>query len=57
MPRHLATCAADILPDPAGVLGTFAVTVPMGTTMVAHNAFKGCKGLAQVSMPPNLTKI
>ena len=33
MPRHLARCAAELPANPAGVLGTFAVTVPIGTTM------------------------
>ena len=31
MPRHLARCTGDLPANPAGVLGTFAVTVPTGT--------------------------
>ena len=39
MPRHLAKCTGE-LPDPAGVLGTFAVTVPLGTIAIAGDAFR-----------------
>ena len=34
------------LHEPAGVLGTLAVTVPTGTTTVAGDAFTRCEGLA-----------
>ena len=51
MPRHLARCAAELPADPAGVMGTFAVTVPTGTTAIAGDAFTKCKGLAQVTLP------
>ena len=46
MRRHLAKCAADLPANPAGVLGTFAVTIPTGTTAVAGDAFRGCASLA-----------
>ena len=51
MPRYLARCAAELPADPAGVLGTFAVTVPTGTTAIARDAFTKCEGLAQVTLP------
>ena len=57
MRRHLAKCAADLPADPAGVLGTFAVTVPMGTITVAGDAFRDCTGLSQVTLPPTVTAI
>ena len=44
MPRHLARCAAELPANPAGVLGTFAVTVPTGTTAIAADAFTNCEG-------------
>ena len=43
MPRHLAKCAADLPADPASALGTFAVTIPTGTSAVAGNA-EECMG-------------
>ena len=51
MPRYLATCSGDLPPDPAGALGTFAVTVPSGTIAVARDAFTDCEGLVQVTLP------
>ena len=57
MPRYLARCAAELPADPAGVLGTFAVTVPTGTTAIARDAFTKCKGLAQVTLPATVTEI
>ena len=57
MRRHLAKCAADLPADPAGVLGTFAVTVPTGTITVAGDAFRDCTGLSQVTLPPTVTAI
>ena len=43
-PRHLARCWDDLPLDPAGVLGMFAVTVPMGTTVIDKDAFRGLRG-------------
>ena len=57
MPRHLAKCAAELPADSAGVMGTFAVTVPTGTAAIAGDAFTKCKGLAQVTLPATVTVI
>ena len=57
MPRYLARCADDLPSSPAGVLGTFAVTVPTGTTTVAGDAFTRCEGLAQVTLLATVTVI
>ena len=57
MPRYVAQCEADLPPNPKGVLGTFAVTVPTGTTTVAGDAFTRCEGLAQVTLPATVTLI
>ena len=57
MPRYLARCAADLPANPAGVLGTFAVTIPTGTTAIAGDAFRDCAGLAQVTLPATVTVI
>ena len=57
MPRYLAKSARDLPPDPAGVLGTFAVTVPSGTIAIAGDAFRDCAGLAQVTLPGTVTVI
>ena len=54
--RMRRTCGA-LPPHPVGVLGTFAVTVPTGTTTVAGDAFSRCKGLAQVTLPATVTVI
>ena len=40
MPQYVARCAADLPPNPAGALGTFAVTVPTETATVAGDAFR-----------------
>ena len=57
MPRYLAESAANLPPDPAGGLGTFAVTVPLGTIAIAADAFRDCAGLAQVTLPATVTVI
>jgi hypothetical protein len=57
MPRHLARCAAELPANPAGVLGTFAVMVPTGTTAIARDAFTKCAGLAQVTLPATVVAI
>ena len=57
MPRFVAKTAGDLPPDPAGVFGTFAVTVPLGTLRIAGDAFRDCAGLAQVTLPPELSEI
>ena len=57
MPRHLARCAAELPANPAGVLGTFAVMVPTGTTAIARDAFTKCAGLVQVTLPATVIAI
>ena len=56
MPQYLAKCGSDLPPDP-GVLGTFAVTVPLGTIRIAGDAFRDYGGLAQVTLPVTATVI
>ena len=56
-PRYLAVCADDLPQNPAGALGTFAVTVPMGTTAISWDAFTKCKGLKQVSLPATVSVV
>ena len=56
-PRFLAKSAGDLPPDPAGVLGTFAVSVPLGTLRIAGDAFRDCAGLAQVTLPATVAGI
>ena len=57
VPRCLAQCADDLPRNPAGGLGKFALTVPMGTTAIAGDAFTECGGIAQVTLPPTVTAI
>ena len=49
IPRYLARCAQDLPPNPAGGLGTFAVTVPTGTTEMGGSAFSGCTSLSEIA--------
>ena len=57
MPHYLAKSAGELPANPAGVLGTFAVTVPTGTTAIAWDAFTKCEGLAQVTLPVSVTAV
>ena len=50
-PRHLAKCQRELPENPGGSLGEFAVTVPTGTVRVDADAFMGCAGLAQITLP------
>ena len=66
MPQYLAWCAAELPADPAGVLGTFTVTIPaslskislpQNLTEIRLDAFRNCTSLGKVTLPPNLTRI
>ena len=57
MPRYLAMRGGDLPADPAGVLGIFAVTVPLGTVAITGDTFRDCAGLAQVTLPVTITAI
>ena len=56
-PWHTAAHKRDLPPHPAGPLGTFAVTVPEGSTEVGRWAFHGCSSLTKITLPPTLTGV
>ena len=45
------------LPAEARWLDAFPVKVPPGTTELGEDAFRDCKGLAQITLPAGLTHI
>ena len=56
-PWHVAAHKRELPPHPAGPLGTYAVTIPAGTTKIARESFLYLTSLTEIALPPTPTEI
>ena len=47
----------ELPPHPEGPLGTFVVTVPMGTIAIEAHAFFDCSSLTEITLPATFVEI